>query len=277
MPATVNERPESPRFVGGASGASAERLYIVSGETDPIQARLAVLDEAPVSFDPFGGGVFLLLRDSIAIEPINLTAAGATDVWHAVVTYTTKQPAQARYAFETGGGQQQITQSRATTRYAKPGTTAPDFKGAIGVTENGVEGVSIAVPIYNFSETHTFSDAAVSLAYRLTLFNLTGKVNAGQFKGFQPGEVLFLGAAADQAGLGDVAITFSFAAAPNVTGLVVGDITGISKRGWEYLWIRYEDTEDANAKALVKTPTAVYVEQVYAYGDFALLGIDTAR
>jgi hypothetical protein len=53
----------------------------------------------------------------------------------------------------------------------------------------------------------------------------------------------------------------------------MGDITGIDKKGWEYLWVRYQDAEDADV--LVKQPAAVYVEQVYPYGDFSLLGIGT--
>lgn len=52
-----------------------------------------------------------------------------------------------------------------------------------------------------------------------------------------------------------------------------GDITGINKKGWEYLWVRYADAEDTSAKVLVKEPIAAYVEQVYPYGNFAGLGI----
>lgn len=46
-----------------------------------------------------------------------------------------------------------------------------------------------------------------------------------------------------------------------------------AKEGWHYLWVRYEDDEDATARTLIKKPRAVYVEQVYYYGDFSLLGI----
>ena len=43
---------------------------------------------------------------------------------------------------QAGGGTQHITQSIATIqKYAPPGKTAPDFKGAIGVTHDSVEGV----------------------------------------------------------------------------------------------------------------------------------------
>ena len=62
---------------------------------------------------------------------------------------------------------------------------------------------------------------------------------------------------------------------PNKTGLTVGDITDIDKKGWEYMWVRYADAEDATAKAIVKKPVAVYVEKVYEEGDFSGLGIGT--
>ena len=57
------------------------------------------------------------------------------------------------------------------------------------------------------------------------------------------------------------------------TRLVVGPITGIAKKGWEYMWVRYADSEDTVAKAIVKKPIAAYIEKVYDEGDFSLLGI----
>jgi hypothetical protein len=83
--------------------------------------------------------------------------------------------------------------------------------------------------------------------------------------------VLFQGASGSQRGQEDWEITFSFAASPNATDLTVGDITGIEKKGWEYLWVRYADAEDE--ETLIKQPVAAYVEQVDEYGNFALLGI----
>ena len=133
--------------------------------------------------------------------------------------------------------------------------------------------MDITVPVYNFTETHYVATGLVTGAYKAALFALTGKVNNATFRGFAPGEVLFQGASGSKRGPDDWEITYRFAASPNVSGLVVGSMTGISKRGWEYLWVRYEDAEDTAAKALVKQPLAVYVEQVYPYGNFAGLGI----
>ena len=141
----------------------------------------------------------------------------------------------------------------------------------IGVTPDGIEGVDITVPVYRFSETHLVADSRVTNEYKGKLFRLTGKTNDGAWGGFAEGEVLFLGASGSKRGRGDWEITFSFAASPNATGLTVGDISDIDKKGWEYLWVEYAESVDeaANPKRLVKRPVAVHVERVYDAGDFA--------
>jgi len=100
-------------------------------------------------------------------------------------------------------------------------------------------------------------------------------VNNAPFKGCAAGECLFLGASGSKRGDGDWEIGFKFAASPNKTNLTVGDITVPAKKGWEYLWVRYEDKEDANAKILVKRPLSAHVEKVYHDGDLSQLGIGT--
>ena len=41
------------------------------------------------------------------------------------------------------------------------------------------------------------------------------------------------------------------------------------------MWVRYEDAEDAAARAIVKKPVAAYVGKVYEEGNLGLLGIGT--
>ena len=53
----------------------------------------------------------------------------------------------------------------------------------------------------------------------------------------------------------------------------MGDITGIDKKGWEYLWVQYADDVDAVKKQLIKKPVAVYIEKVYESALFSALGI----
>ncbi len=56
-------------------------------------------------------------------------------------------------------------------------------------------------------------------------------VNNASWKGFAAGECLFLGASGSKRGSDDWEITFRFAATPNKTGLTVGDIVDINKKG----------------------------------------------
>jgi len=178
MPIEVREKFDSRRLTKGQN-PSAELAFIVLGTDDAITARDALEDG---SDETFAG----LPRQSISIEPIG------PELWDGTVRYGQSSGGgvtpggEAVYSFDTGGGTQHITQSRATVhRYPAPGVgAAPDFKGAIGVSADGVEGVDITVPVYQFSETHYRTDAQVTGAYKGAIFTCTGKTNAGAFKGF---------------------------------------------------------------------------------------------
>jgi len=269
MPITVTEKFESRDSTTG-SDASVELLYNVWGTDDDLAAKAALEAQAPATYDG-------LVRKSCSVEPVG------PELWEGTARYqrpennrSVPETGDSVFSFDTGGGTQHITQSLATVaKYAPAGKTAPDFKGAVGVTHDNVEGVDITLPVYNWAETHYLADAAVTGDYKGTLFSLTGKVNNDTFKGFDAGECLFLGASGSKRGDDDWEIAFRFAASPNKTNLTIGDITGIDKKGWEYLWVRYADAEDGAAKAIVKRPVAVYVEKVYEYGDLSGLGIGT--
>jgi len=274
MPITVEELPDSRRWTTGAN-LSVIFSYHVRGTASDVEAKNAMLGAAPPSYS-------YLPLESSEIEPDVMDAADPDRcIWKGTVRYArdsqTSEPPQtgeSTFSFDTGGGTQHITQSMSTVgKYAPEGKTAPDFKGAIGVTHDSVEGVDITTPIYNFSETHYLAASVVTPDYKAALFNLTGKVNSASWNGFAAGEVLFLGAAGSKRGDEDWEINFRFAASPNRTGLTVGDISEIEKKGWEYMWVRYADAEDATAKAIVKKPVAVYIEKVYEGGDFGQLGI----
>ena len=98
--------------------------------------------------------------------------------------------------------------------YARPGTIAGNFMGAIGVSGDGVDGADITVPVYNFSEVHYKSRSFVDDSYKSTLFELTGTVNSRKFRMFATGEVLFLGASGTKRGGDDWELTYRFAASP---------------------------------------------------------------
>ena len=272
MPVTTLERVTSRRRTTGSS-PSIERLYRTIGTASEI-AALADVEAAAPSADSG------LPRRQIDLEPDWVDTIIGDGAWNAVVTYGTEtvpDVAESSFSFDTTGGTQHIAHALATiAAYAPAGGTAPDFDGALNVTDQGVEGLDIELPVYRFAETHYTEDDDVTPAYKGTLFSLTGRVNNNTFKGLAAGDCLFLGAQGTRRGAGadDLwEISYQFAGSPNVTGLSVGPITNISKLGWEYLWVRYAVAEDATAKALVRKPIAVYIEQIYKVGDFSQLDI----
>jgi hypothetical protein len=116
----------------------------------------------------------------------------------------------------------------------------------------------------------------VTDAYIRGVSGVTGTTNSGVFRGFQAGEVLFVGCSGsqewdDEKGRGPWSLSFRFVASKNVTGETIGDIGGVNKKGHEYVWVRYEDAVDSNV--LLKKPKAVYVNKVYREEDFSALGI----
>jgi hypothetical protein len=256
----IYERFDSREIAMSADSPTVDLVYMLEGSEDEGAVEGVFKGTLPGQI----GDLYL--------ESYHLVHLGG-GVWEGTARYA-PPVSETTFSFETGGGSQHIVQSIANiARYPAAGGTAPDFRGAIGVTNDSVEGVDIQVPIYTFSESHIILNELVTQAYKLTLFQLTGKVNTAGFKGFARGEVLFLGASGSKRGFDDWEITFRFAASPNATNLNIGGIGGINKEGWQYLWIRYEDEEDVSAKTLIKRPSAIYIEQVYNYGDFALMGI----
>lgn len=185
------------------------------------------------------------------------------------------EPLKRARSFDTTGGTQHLTQAYAESRF---GAGAPDQKKAIGVDSNGVNGVDVVVPQLQWQESYDVPNAYVTSAWIRGVAGVTGTTNNASFRGFEAGEVLFVGCSGsqewdDQKGRGPWSLSFRFVASKNVTGETIGDITGVAKKGHEYLWVRYEDAVDSNT--LLKKPKAVYVNQVYRPADFSALGIGT--
>jgi len=238
---------------------SAEIAHLAT--TSEGEDETAVLLSADATLPPTYNG---LLRTSIAIEERINNAQ-----WRLVASYELKESV---WSFDTGGGQQHITQSLSTVGRYGPGASTK-LGGAINYDGQNVNGVDIVVPVYAFSETHYFTDAQVTPAYKATLFNLTGTVNNASWRGFSAGEVLFLGASGSKRGNDLWELQFRFSASPNKSDIQVGEITGIAKKGWEYLWVLYAEDVDDTAKSIVKKPIGVHVERVYPTSDFTALGL----
>jgi hypothetical protein len=202
-------------------------------------------------------------------------------IWKFTGTYADpfgdRQTNDSCFSFTTGGGSQHITHSRRTVgAFAPKGQTAPDHKGAIGVSGTNIEGVDIRVSTFDFRTTFYAPPSAINTAYVASLKALTDCVNSAKVTidvdgvqcTFEIGELSFIGAEGQKRrGFSDWELTLNWSGSRNVTDLVLGPISGITKRGWDYLWVQYQPASDGASSSLVNTPVAVYVEEVYLYAD----------
>lgn len=255
---TDTGHPTAPQRTG------ATVPYIVHGAATEADIITAVRDQTPPYYQS-------LIRKEIRIDEI-IDSHEPLFSARVSVSYgqqAIKQPGESEFEFDTGGGTQRITQALATI--AKYPSGASDHGGAIGFDGERVNGIDIPVPEYQFAETHYFAPSTVNDAFKLTVKNVTGKVNSDTFRGFPPGEVLFLGASGRQRGNEDWQITYRFSVKSNQTGLTIGDFTGISLNGWDIADIYYG--LDTDADSIIKRPVSVVVRRVLERTAFSALGL----
>ena len=202
-------------------------------------------------------------------------------------------PLKRARSFDTSGGTRHVTNALdmnngdvGQRRYGPAGLDdAADFKGAINVDDNGVNGIDIVVPALSWTESYDVPSNYVTNAYIKNIASLTGSVNKEAFRGFFPGEVLFVGGSGthewdDQKGYGPWSLSFKFVASPNVGQTLpkakIGDISNVEAYGHEVVWVRYATASDPTKNQLVRLPVAVYANRVYPDGDFSKIGIGVA-
>lgn len=251
----VEEDAASPTIVEGLEPKQM-RVYWVFWTDSESAARLAF--ESQVS--PMVEG---LVADSYECKH---EGAG---LWRFEIYYNL-MPITAEEEFDTTGGSAQVKLSYATRSYG-PGAI-PVFNGAINCNGGRVDGVSIPQPAFAFSYTRTL--LYVDQAYKQLLYRSVGKYNNAAFKQFDPYEVLFLGSRGKKSGRDRWKLQYFFAASPNLSNIQLGPLINVTaKYGWEYLWVLFDEVDEATSRTIVQRPRAAYVEQVHLPMDFATLGL----
>jgi hypothetical protein len=180
------------------------------------------------------------------------------------------------WSFVTTGGTKHITQSLSTAaQYVPAGKTVADFKGAIGVGQDSVEGADIPAKSFKWTEQWKLPLGNYSWAYAQVLSRLTPCLNNAPFRGFPKSEVLFEGA---EGGLSVkdsqiLELTYHFSQQTSLNGLTVGDITVTTVAGWQMMWVHYKKSVDTDSNQAIAAPDQVNVENVISDGDLSLLGI----
>ena len=179
------------------------------------------------------------------------------------------QTGQWTWDFDTTGGTVHITNGKAERRY--PADTAPDQKAAIGVNGDTVDGTDIVIPATKINVQFKHPLGVITLPQVRFLSSITGTVSSTPFLGYAPGEVLFLGARGADGSEAEATVSYQFAMSANASGLSFGSIANVAKKGWEVLWIRYQESEETADSVVhpVRVPQFAYVDRVYDETDLA--------
>jgi len=283
---------------GKKAASTMTKSYKIFGTTDDVEVHAAVNQQ--ISTVGYGWQYPGVADTQLWAESYSISYLG-DNAWQLTINYektgaepATPDPMKRSRSFDTTGGTQHIVQaadgtvtfgsgSSATvvttsgeTKF--PPSTAPSMSGAIGVDDNGVNGVDIVVPQLQWQEQYDVPNAYVTNGYIRGVAAMTGTLNNASFRGFSAREILFLGCSGsqewdDQKGRGPWSLTYRFVASPNVTNQTIGTITSVNKGGHDYLWVKYEAATSGND--VIRKPKYVYVDKVYRDGDFSLLGIGT--
>lgn len=293
MPISVYEMHGSREVNKTIDGGDARLMFFAKGSTNDADIRAAFDSEIPTAFS----GVPL---SRITYRQID------GDYWEATAEYQPRQTQEAdgglggetgteppepgepgglpeysptdalgnEFSFNISGQTEHITQSLQTiSKTKRNGGVAPDNRRAIRITANGeVQGVDRITPRFEYSMTITVG--FITLNYLQTLKSLVGTTNNATFHGQNRGEVLLLGVNGQSKDAQKYTITFHFASEENQASIdVCGDGTLIVplKRGHEYLWVSYKETETEGV--LFAQPDSAYVEEIYAQADWSQLKI----
>ena len=171
------------------------------------------------------------------------------------------EPGQSEFSFDFSPENIKLQYSLNQTKF---GASAPDMGGAINVDAKGnPQGVDIIIPRGTYAETHIFDEATVTQAWIAQRGKMVGKVSSSAFRGYDAGELLLTRFSGRKRGAGDWSCNFGWNISENKTSFTVAGITGVTKPGWDHLWVAYEKEVDATAKRLRPKAIGVYVDEVY--------------
>lgn len=230
---------------------------------------------------------------STRLRPIEAGVFSAECEYSSKQTDREKEEGEGSISYSTVGGSARVYYSRSTVgRYGPQGAQGPDYDGAIGVTDNGIEGVDIAVTMPKMTVSIMFGTTYITESRLDRWEKWASSVNKNDWdftynarrRRFKAREALFLGFTFDdKLGASKQEVKFDFAIVRTVTNLVVGkgvlgslQVNGQwvipEKKGHDYLWVRGVRRTDPATGTVIEVPRSANVEQVYsAENDFNLI------
>lgn len=255
--------------------SQTELKYFVIGDAPKKDVMLAVWNDAPAELDG-------LRKENIRFE-------GYDDDHNAEFTVAYKKSSsgstpdtdeeEPTVSFNCGGGTRHVTTAIKQTMASK--SNAPTIYIGNGINWNGQYGdgsefAGVDVPSADLQETYTkvMKISSLTTAFRRKVAGLVGCVNANTFKGWEPGEVMFLGCSfsgVDRA-RERVTVSFNFSIKPNEKNVKLEDIPLGNVAGWDYVWTLKPKTTWSN-KSLKTELQYAFVAQVAPRKNFSALGL----
>ena len=254
-----------------------EVKYYVIGHCPKRTAMKAVLDDAETDYNG-------LSRQSVKFDSVDDDGN-----YEITVSYVKKSGSVSNggasgdtstLSFECGGGTKKVKTSIGE-QCRVIDNNAPDpgrFIGWNGKTGDDSQIDGVDIPTAQMRETYTkeMNLSSLSTLYRRNIAAMVGKVNSGKFKGWERGEVMFLGCSfSGSKADGKITVSFNFNIQPGETvdlsDIADGESGTVSKEGFEYIWtISETKTENKQPKTVVK---GAWIAKVTGYADFSQLGV----
>ncbi|MTA11641.1 MAG: hypothetical protein F2534_03495 [Actinobacteria bacterium] len=259
-----------------SSAKSERRVYLVRGSTDQAVVRAHVLANTPPMLGALRRGVPTFNTIRPGVWQVSLE-------WGPISGDTQRIQPETTDFFTSGSVRAvDVTLTQAIQHigsFGNSGSVSTPYSGAINVDDQGVaQGVSIPTGMQQFDERGYKPAAAVDGAWIRLIGRNAFKVNSDVFRGFQPGELLYMGSSwSFRAGQNDYEVISTFAIAENQDAFTINadggtgaSISVPGKEGHDLLWVEYRDVPDPSGR-IIKVPDVAHIERVFRRTSFAAL------
>ena len=255
---------------------SCEIQYIVTDPASKSAAIREILNSAPQEVNG-------ALRTSVRFDGYdsegNLEISVVYEKDNSVFSENENESA-ATMSFDCTGGTKHITHAISQKKaWGIDGGSSDDTGGAIGWNgktgaEMEITGCDIATGQLRESYEKTMRMSSITTAKKRTWCSLVGKVNANRFKGWEPGEVMFLGCSfsGSSNSKSKIRVQFNFSIQENESNAKINGKNCGRKDGFQVIWAM-SDTKKGQNDVPVVDVKGIYIATVCEYGNFDLLGI----
>lgn len=270
---------------------SAEIKYLVIDPTSKKDAMQACFDDAPGHIDSSDDSS--LEKSGVRFDSISGDGCYEISVLYeeesASGDYSYRGARDTDYIsscnFDCGGGTRHITHSEEQETIdgdIDPGGVI-GWNGKYG-SESQIAGVDIPAAQMRESYTRILPASKLTIAFKRKVAGMVGKVNSTVFKGWEAGEVMFLGCtyniefkknkkerSDDKTDL--VSVTYNFAIHANEDSFTLNYKTYTrKKKGFEYVWAISETVVNENNPPSLEVK-GIFIDKICEEADFNELGL----